>query len=44
MNAGTSTSQVSPCAFNGPIVAAIVGFYKRKSRSYGTVSARLGEI
>lgn len=30
MNAGTSTSQVSPCGFNGPIVAAIAGFYKKK--------------
>lgn len=44
MNAGTSTSQVSPCFFNGPIVAAIVAFYQRKSRRYGTVSARIGEI
>lgn len=41
MNAETSTSQVSPCGFNGPIVATIVCFYKRKSRGYGTVSVRL---
>lgn len=41
MNAETSTSQVSPCGFNRPIVATIVCFSKRNSRSYGTVSVRL---